>query len=764
MANTDLSIGGGPPGTTATSTLPQGGFAPGQLGNTQLGVVAPLNVTAAPQQAEALAQALGKFNQVEQQVGKREAFYQARADYKQGLTNPDAVTDANGAPLFQKNPDGTVKTDKTGKPMWDTSQMAGRSAAFQEGAVSAYAAKAGQAALNDWYTNPNGMAANTIDPDTGDRLPPEEIVKRQHDYLNQRIGPLLNDPVAREAVFPMIQGTLEHTLGTETQYQAAQHQQDAQAGFETEINAVTRYMYKGDGDPNSQATQQAQQNMQSVLEQIAQKYKVSAFNGDQRQMNDAMVEAVGASAKDLKDPSIFDYFDQSHLNPKQQLRVTDLKTAATSEALKQQKLDGQQTWMPQFVQAQHAWDNHQPVADSVFDNAYSKGWISMGEYHTYMDANRAARNYQKDSVTTSSVIASHGGSYASAEYAPLPAQAGKNPEVLTPEKVATQLGIDLDNRFPDKKNQDGTTAPDVAGRFTGQGGLLEMMRDGRVKTMDDRSKALLTKDLSMSDPQDINDAQTIVKWLQQPGNRSVVGMLGLSDTRWDELQATVAKLGSGYSADDIAQNNRNTDPKEAAARVRSGAGTLRDAEETDTNPQVTAGGILGGGWKFNQLEPSSGLAYREWVNKEATRAWASGQYATPQQAYDAAVHRAQGYGTVFRGASGQGVWLPKDKANTDNPGLISQSLQNLQDNIGNLVLTDPFRGPGGYKIIPSGQGSYAIVDDRGMVQQMRNGERAKFSLQDLLEYNTQIELNKGRQNLSAKELANRQQLDQTGGM
>lgn len=650
MASGLDDIVGGPPNTTATSTLPQGGFAPGQLGNTQLNVVAPLNVNAAPTQAEALYRAVAPAAQEMEQSEGRLIYEKARSDYRQGMADAQMDMGPDGKPAFQRDSDGNIIYDSKGLPQWDTSSFAGKSGAYIEGHQYGAGVAAFRTASQKWAV----QAQNGFTDDNGNPLNASQVVQLKQTFFQHELGPLMDDPVAREAIGKLLPGSLSETYGQQLMADHKASQEEAQGDFDYAARQLLLY-----GDKtNPQQTQQA-------IEELRANFQATAFGGDRAKSNQAVVETVGQVARETGDPDLMGLIDTSRYGTAQMGRYQQLVQEATLAQKQTQQVNLAQQrqaaevqmgdWMMKGQAISPIWIRNQVVAGVLPPDAYDRA---------------AAHNMRVQQQAQNMAVLPPGATLPTPGTPKLNAQGQQIGYWDSQEVAGMQQGT-----ISKLVQQSGGNLQDDAA--WAKGAVTVANTQGQL--LDPRTKSILTNG-NLTDPKTIDTLTAISKTLN-PG-------LQTQAVPNPDRQRDLALIGTmardGQSSQQIAQTFTNesiqaqlkTNPD--LAKLRKAAEALPDSTIASPTSYGDDVHVMSPSTWFGSAEHRSvgtlvnGNDFKAEVGNEAEALVLSGK-ATPQQALSAAQQVVRARSITFGLPNGSGVFVNAPVG--VEPGIATKAVQ-----------------------------------------------------------------------------------------
>lgn len=246
------------------------GFGPSNsLDQPKLQVVAPLDVNAAPSQAEALAKALN--------VGWSLAQPQLNKDLER-RGQQDASLGSADAALNQIDPVKMAKVD---------GYRIGATRTVTEQHTLAALNEASQKMQTDWQTLPlhdtNTAGNGAISTQKG-------LLSNLDDFFRSRLGGLDKDPEAARVIAPMIQHFMNEAAGQRVERDIKMTQQNA------EDTAQALAMHAAHANDGSFTWDEQFKKMTQV------------YGGDKRAASQALVHSLGEAAVQARNPGLIDLF------------------------------------------------------------------------------------------------------------------------------------------------------------------------------------------------------------------------------------------------------------------------------------------------------------------------------------------------------------------------------------------------------------------------------------------------------------------------
>lgn len=242
-------------------------FGPSATPTTQLNVVAPLDVTAAPSQGDALAKALGVANQTLQAPLRKDQIAEGKKDATEGQA--DQI-------LNQVDPDKMANI---------TGYAAGAHRISVEQSTLQALNTIETKAHTDWANDP---VYDTTDVN-GNVVP--GVLSKADAELRTQLSGLETDPDAARVMAPLIQRSLNTIAGQRISQQIEQTQQ---SGIDNATALAVRQASRGDGSFNWN-------DQFTALTQV--------YQGDKHKASMALVHAVGQATIQAQDPTLPDKLD-----------------------------------------------------------------------------------------------------------------------------------------------------------------------------------------------------------------------------------------------------------------------------------------------------------------------------------------------------------------------------------------------------------------------------------------------------------------------
>ena len=289
------------------------GFTPGSPPNTQLQVVAPLDVDAAPQQAQALAKALGHGDDIAQQWLGKEAREQGANDEAEGEA---AASLGYVSPADSGAPNATAHGFAVGFSKVQTQQTAFR---------------ASQAAQSFAAQNPT-MPLDQYTDEQGNTQP--GLLRSIDDIFKQHFpGGVEKDPEAARAMAPILTHTINEIAGQRN----LQVIKDAQE--QAEDLATSKLSYDIQHGTQFFNRDEALSDLQKV------------YGNDHRGALSALVHAVGEGSVTGADPSVVrqllpkdaDFGGGVRLTPQDQMYLDNAQARATEAQQRNQGMVAKQS-------------------------------------------------------------------------------------------------------------------------------------------------------------------------------------------------------------------------------------------------------------------------------------------------------------------------------------------------------------------------------------------------------------------------------------
>lgn len=634
----DDVLGGQP--AQAESTLPQGGFGPGQLPQTQLQVYAPLNVDAAKTNAEALANALQVGMQTVGPALTQQIRERSRSDYKEGMTHPEEA--------FKRNDDGSFQLDENGNRMFDTSSIAGKSASFIEGVKRAGAVDAYRQVSMDWEQQKQAASVDA----NGNTIPWQDLVAKQDAYFNSRLGGLVDDPVSREALYPLIQAAHNEAAGQQLQAQMKQAQENSQVAFDTEVRNLVTNSPKD--DPTA---------IQQGLEKIRTSYLMSAFGGDNARANAALVETVGNVMDEHADPSYKNLIDVSRMGTQQRKRLDDLTDSAQN---KQQQI--QQIGVAKAREQEEMKLSDWITADKPISMGYARKMVDAGIWTPAMYDRANSQNAGlKDRLAANQHLAQLPPGTPLSQLEGMPKQDGQGNAVTnnsgevqkySPEELGA---IQSGNIMQAVKRSGGDTQDNATWM---QAATAISNSDGRV--YDPKTLAFLNHTAQLTNSKDIDTLTAMSKTL----NPNLYAQAVNDPSRHRELALIGVMSRQGMSSQEIANYFGNDQIQARLKNADADIGKINSAvDKLSSGTRLSANGYwddvhlmapstwLGSSEHRSLGQTANGQDFKDEVSLEALQMVTTGQ-ADWSHAVPAAVDAVRRRSVTFGLPNGQSVWAP----------------------------------------------------------------------------------------------------------
>lgn len=696
-------------GSTASFNVSQQGFSTPGFNQVELGVSAPLGVSAAPNGATRLAAALGQFQQKTEQSFGRMAMEQSQADTKAGM--------ASGAG-YKKNDDGTYG--------FDYSSVEGKSKAFVEGAVRGAALKSANDAQLAW------QQAYAQSPDL-QNASSTDLAQKYDQFMQQRLGGMQNSPVAKEEIAPMLQHWHDQMAGQQLHKELVEHQQEQIDGAMAKVRVMAEA-----GQVDSEG--------------LIKNNLLPAFGGNMRQAQLAMIDTYGRVAVETGNPALLDQVKAqsgSHFGDAANDSFDKLYKSAQAVQKANQKDANEKAFGAEAQKWEGLWSQDRPVPKRWLSDAQNNGLITPQQFLEYSRRNDEVSKKQENTVNMDQFILGAGG-YAAAAHTPMKADKDGVVRYPTGAELEGALSGDYDRRFGWSGTPQSMTTR-LLGDGKSPGALANLMDTDRVGMIDPKSKEYLTHGLDLSTKDGVQSAQQIVNWIDQ-GHGAVVGQLGITPSRMAELRGAAALANAQQDPSAIAEMNRNTDPQQRAARLRDGAKDLENALNANTNPQVadrswsqwmggeqTGNGMLQGNYNVSSLTPDSASQRQEYVRDVAKQMYSTGNM-TPAQAAKAANNYVIGMSTFYKDPSGKYVWQLRNTNNVYSGPQISDGIQALHDDLPKLIDGDT----SGYSIHAMPGGGFYVSNALGIPATMKNGQPAYFSTEKVVGIAKDLKANKNQ--------------------
>lgn len=689
-------------GSTASFNVGQNGFAPALAQQGNIDVVAPLNVNAAPSGAMRLANALGQFQQQTAPALQRMAWEQSQADFKAGQVHGEEAL----------NPDGT----------YNMKTFAGKSAAFQEGALRGAAGKLAENAKQEWdqeFANSTELQ-NMHTPD---------LMKRYNDFMQERLGGMQHNDIAKEEIGPRITQWADQIAGQQTHKELIEHQQDMLD------NAYSK---------GKAAWESGTIDTEDIL-----KNNVLPAVGNMRQAQTVMMDLMTRLAQEKGDTSILDQYKQQSiaaghpfgLQADEQFQAAYKNVQAVQTA--KEKLETTEAFKPTMMMWQHNWDANRAIPQSWIDQAYAggKGPLTFEQYHSLSDYNKGISDKQTSWQLGENTLKRYNGNYAAAMGQSL--RDPKNPGASFDMSAAKEhYQAEMDNKFGS-----GNDNKSMLNRATAPGGTLENLMDNKkVGFLDDRTKDWLNG-LDMTNPQDVVAAHQVIQWIDN-GHKSVTAKLGLSDNQMFQMRAASMDMDRRTSPADIAEGNKQVDSQVAAQRLKTGSREIDNARAANPNPIISDQSHWYSALPFqnirqDQLSPSSRVERDQYSRALAMQIYQSGK-ATAEQSAAIAEQVTVGRSTFTLDQNGKYNWQLTSTATKDEHGRnydskdIGAALTDMSNNIGDLIPKG--QNPKDYSItkMPGLGDMYALTDQFGHPVQRPDKSWSYWSLRDIMDFHGKL--------------------------